>query len=424
MLIKFLDFLAHKFDTSPYWKKEKYICFSKQLPFLGIELSTLKEYQVFMESFRNKNELEPQRALAFYQTSMEELYKNIFSSLLSFPALGSYTQDLLHVYQQIEALPKDLTSCFWIIEYYRWRAALSWKFDSNYLGNIPHKIKDLAKVGGKPVQNLRLGSPTYERNLLCSADLVPEFTAFLEAYKAENKQHLYINLQKRSPYIFRRIFPIHNESRRCKALEKASQDYGEVLFFISLPKDTQFYHQKGKFSVSKYENVAYFREVFLQILCDGDQSSYYSPQIFQYTSLSLKELFDKVFTFVWTCCFDQAPKLEDQERREFIEISYLFFIDYFIEHLPIHSFNISCRDSIDRGITSNALLLHWNNLMENKHYSQDFSRFLTAQTLFPALVVRYRSMRSKRFDLLIRCMERIEKHKEIILSKKSRIKGI
>ncbi|MCB1135502.1 MAG: hypothetical protein KDK78_04450, partial [Chlamydiia bacterium] len=126
-------------------------------------------------------------------------------------------------------------------------------FDPHKWGNIPHRLYTLVyqqpEGSEKRIPNIRMGTPTQQVDSsvpnAASTSVIPEFRQFLEFCRQEGKLHVYFN--------FQRLWAtaVHgDESQRCNAIMQLEEEFPEAFAFISLSKDSAFYHQKDGFENS------------------------------------------------------------------------------------------------------------------------------------------------------------------------------
>jgi hypothetical protein len=138
-----------------------------------------------------------------------------------------------------------------------------------------------------------------------------------------------------------------------------SQDRSDLkgaIYCIALAKNSPFYSQKGiykEMTDAKAFGAELYRQVFL---IPRSESGCYIPQSIreEIPNLTVKasEMVDKIHQHL----FNGKTELTVEERKLFIEIYYDTLTKYIITGLGVDSFNISCKDAIDRGAGSNAQL--------------------------------------------------------------------
>jgi hypothetical protein len=198
-------------------------------------------------------------------------------------------------------------------EWQRFKDLMNWRYDPYMQGNLPYILFE---------NNIRMGTPTYERHPFASAEIIPEFRALLEIYQMKGKKHLYINLQKTKADFFAKYLGIWNEEHRSVAIEKLSKEFSGTFFVYNFSMNSKsYYHNKP--------DLEYCRE-----------------------------------------------------------------IQHLITEIQPDTYNITCRDGIDRAGLINALL-YW---LEKGEVSET--------VLFvPALIVRQRAIQKHRFRRFCECIK-------------------
>jgi hypothetical protein len=227
-------------------------------------------------------------------------------------------------------------------------------FDPATQGNPLMKLYNLkiSKEGlTKDVIGLGMGTPTKEgkRNY---AEITSEFKGFLRSYKVQGKSHLYINNQNF----------LGKEADRCGKLMnlQESHEFAGTFFGITLSKNSSFYSTGGKNDSAREFKNELLAQVFDTALLKIS-GNYISPEVREVysenTGIQLRNHSEVLCALIHQHLFGvEKVTLTEEERKLFIEVFYDHLEEMIIVGLNVNSFNISCKDAIDRGAASNAQL--------------------------------------------------------------------
>lgn len=272
-------------------------------------------------------------------------------------------------------------------------------FDAFAQGNMPHVLYDVhledASGQERKISNLRFGTPTCEdfsSILLGEAEINFEFRGYLEACRKKGLRHLYVNLQNREPKLLWK-----NESPRSRALEFLQEQYPDVLTVISLSKDSDFYHQIN--DCEDIKEMKFFKSrLWDQLFSDDDSGSFFPKSLLENRYFDLSSDVEAIIEKVHTDIFNSRAQLDVNFRRDFIEIFYIYLVDYLMTKLSINNFNLTCKDCIDRGGGMSALLYVYYQI-RSAHYQGNIDcERLESITFAPALLVRQREIKKERLD--------------------------
>jgi len=306
-------------------------------------------------------------------------------------------EELQEMYLAINSAPSFLKTS----DLKRTLQSLQGEFHLNYdpyvQENVPylHYALMIAQPDGtkKQVPSLRLGTPTIERFSLFKqkAKINPEFRTFLESYAAAGKQHLYINLQNRKSR-----YHGFTEAARCHALEELNNEFPRTLITMTLSKNCDFYWQKKEFK-DMHSSPAFKEEFKKQLMAPS--SGYFIPPSLRQSRFD--HVCDYLLEFTHSTFFKSRTLLSHQERLDFIEIFYTLVIEYCLETTGADSYNVSCRDGIDRAGGANALLYYYR-LIKSKS-EKDLLQLKHLKTILfaPAILVKKRALTRERFDRFV-----------------------
>lgn len=268
------------------------------------------------------------------------------------------------------------------------KGQFNFHYDPYMQENTPYRLFDYPHPE-KTIPVLRMGTPTFEgflAPLTETAVVTHEFEGFLEAYRLQNKKHLYINLQNRNPG-----WHGWNEAPRCKVLEALGKKFPETITVITLAKNTSFYHQVALFA--KMDDAAVFKEAFLEQLYHKEGGFYFEQMP---TLVASDNIFISLMDKVHETHFQNKTHLNKTERLAFIEFVYLEIEKYCIDTIKPDTLNISCKDGIDRAGGATALL-YFDTFLRGKELNDDMISDLEAILFAPALLVKKRPITENRF---------------------------
>lgn len=339
---------------------------------------------------------------------------HLLSSVVDFVA-GDVSKDKLWsdrfrtIRSNIVAAPAKMKTSVFRREWRRFCDKMSFRFDPHLHGSLPYTFFTVILGDDEhKVRNIRLGSPTLERRPKQEADIIPEFRSFIEVYKRQGKRHLYVNLQRRHAPWYGKLVGFDNEANRCDAIESLHEDYPDTFYVISLAKNSRFYYQLGEYRDRRYNLWPAFKETFLKELAGN---TCFFPEWHDDFVVLMDEVHETVF--------HSATAFNRQARRDFIEIFYTRLIEYFVVKMKVDSYNVSCRDSIDRGACANSLLYVYFCLCQGKDFDDD-----TLKTMLfgPALLVRQRALMRGRLERFISAVQRLQASDK--LSNNIELKGL
>lgn len=306
----------------------------------------------------------------------------------------------------------------------RWRdnleGATDVAFDPHGKGaNVPHALYSIpgAVIGSSrpTVSAIRFGTPT------SSGVIIPEFRCFLEALRFRKEKHVYFNMQEYGkekgsarevahaiPGVGRALEKAYHirfaDDARSRAIIALEKEFRGVLNVVTLAQDSEFYKQSGaKWGADAKIDGQQFQDAFMKELLEtSGKSGFYFPQAWvqdERFTAHLKFLQDQVYDILFVSKAAQ-PTLSLQERKDFIELYYAFLELYIIEYAEADSFNIACKDAIDRAGKANALLFELILVMIDKTNSVRHQEDLLAITHGPAYLTKKQAMLKHRRERL------------------------
>ncbi len=272
-------------------------------------------------------------------------------------------------------------------------------------GNLPQYLKTIEIREKDQVTRIKLvtfGSPT-------TGDAIsPEFIGWMRSYKKKSKSHLSIVLQDMRPkYIL-------GETGRINAIVATgeSKEFKNTLYILVVSKNSIFYFQQGIYEFQS-EVTQYKKELYNEFFTvDKSVSGNYisAPLMEKIGREKLSQDVRNIIEVIHRYLFFNKPNLSQKERIIFNDLFQDFFTLYILFVLKPDSFNISCKDAIDRAADSIARL--WahlgivNDLDSNKYFRKIFEIFLLSR----ALMVRKRKPIGERIERSVQAVEFLEEH--------------
>ncbi len=335
------------------------------------------------------------------------------------PDIGSCIVDIqdfdatvAKLWKSFEDIKKGTLNCirsgwrFWIFYV---KEQINLGFDPFANGNLPHRYftvtLELASEKVISIKALRIGSPTREdlwAVAFRSACVNPEFHSLLASCEKKKQRYLYVNLQNSEG-----TFLWKNEKPRCQALEELQKTY-TCFYFIGLSKDSSFYFQREPYDALHDARV--FKEAFWkQLFLDEKSCITFPDALLNDQNIKFEKACGTILEEVHKLVFDNKESLTVEERQDFIEIFYTFLIEYLLTKIQPEYFNISCKDSIDRGVCSNLLLFF--SLFSRSFLVDGELEYSTLKAMIfaPALLVRHRVIKDDRLERLLSAARRLIK---------------
>lgn len=274
------------------------------------------------------------------------------------------------------------------------------EFDPIRQGNIPNQLFTLYFQNFRCV-NIRFPTPTYQE-FINKAVINEEFKAFLRSYMHVDKEngmqkgHLLFNFQDKTSW---------KEHARSSALEELQKhpDFSPVLTVVTLPKDTEFYHQLAPYHRDNHATT--FIKHFKEHLKDPSTGFYFPPAIH-------KEIFsgftDQLMEAIHRLFFANKNVLTRENRLDFIEIFEFFLQLKIIEIVKPHTFSFTCKDGLDVGAAESAKLYVFLKLLSQPELSESEIDYLNLLLYSPVVIYRERHMLFDRFNRLNSALRSLE----------------
>lgn len=303
------------------------------------------------------------------------------------------------------------------------------EFDGALEGNPVHVLytlqltqsKDPLNLAEKALKNLAFGSPTHEYlgewsysilNQLgytrpdsgCeeAVGINPEFIGFLQAYRRRGMRHLYISLQSLI------TAPFGDETGRSSLLMALADapDMEETLYLCVLSKNSPFYFQSPTSYPDEMDVTTFTKLLYSELFNKPSSvSGNYVSKGLRKGLPDLEGLSTNLIESIAKLFFPDTPFLSRKQRQNFIELFYNHITFKLLEQLDIASFNISCKDAIDRAAAANAQLFAEISIINGEHNEQDNIDFFELLMNGRAPLVRQRAIDHGRLARAEQCVE-------------------
>lgn len=270
------------------------------------------------------------------------------------------------------------------------------QFDPILQGNLPSVLYSLY-VQEKRFLFARWPSPTYQ-TFIHKASVNEEFKAFLHA--CEHGRHmnkvLVFNFQDRVTW---------KEHFRSSVVEDLPEheSFAKHIDVVTLAKDTEFYYQQAPYHHDHRAEV--FIDKFKKQF--GDQhGGFLIPASLKKELLGT--FIPEALNVVHRIFFSEKEELSLEERRDFIEIFYLFLELKIIECLKPDVIGFSCKDGLDVTCAASATLFSFLKLLSQERLSENDQEHLDLILYGPCLITRERVMIPERFQRMLSAIKAIE----------------
>ncbi|KAF3362161.1 hypothetical protein PHSC3_001226 [Chlamydiales bacterium STE3] len=270
------------------------------------------------------------------------------------------------------------------------------RLDDGFLfGNL---YANLFKLGNsQKTQVIRIPNCAKDVSLLSSFLIPPEqgvheeFSNYIT--HLGDQKHLYVNLMKRRG----------KELKKSRLLEnfEASQ---KALLLVTLDKDSSFYWQS--FDDSKSSEAQVFKETFIHHMFKEKGDFYWSKKLNREEwQKECRELVNNIHAQF----FANRPFLQNQERKDFIELSYLAIIEALVFKFQPSCLNLSCKQSMDRGPSLTTLLYVEHCLKRGDSLEECHGEILT-MLFAPPILIHNRHSHDSRIDRFLSALRTLQNH--------------
>lgn len=269
-------------------------------------------------------------------------------------------------------------------------------FDTILQGNIPSQLYSLY-FNEKKIECIHLPCPIHQEQI-DKVNIIDEFKTFINYIKIHKKEgpYLIINLQDRTSW---------RDSRRCKILEEMQfrSDFEDHLIVVTIPKDTEFYHQLPPYLDDKHTED-FLKNLKRQVL-DEKKGFFFPKNIKKHLSESF---IDDLLASIHRIFFHHKNVLIQEARMDFIELFYLFLELKIIELVQPAAFSFTCKDGIDIGSSNAAQLFAILKLLNEETLTNTEIDYLNVLLYSPSLLVRERIIFPERFKRFLNTIKVFE----------------
>jgi hypothetical protein len=241
---------------------------------------------------------------------------------------------------------------------------------------------------------LRFASPT-QQPTINRVEILDEFRGFLRYMIAEKKgeRHLLINLQDRLSW---------RELARSCVLEQLqnNQSFSSQLTVLTLPKETDFYHQKEVYE--ELNKTDAFIKAFKEQLFDSEGGFFFPVK---WHKEDILKFADSACISIHQYVFEGKNTLTRRNREDFIEIFYQLLIVKAIDLFDADSLSFTCKDALDTGAFASGIFYGFLQLLRGDLSSKEDIDFLKYLFYWPALSIRERASDPEQFFRAISALE-------------------
>lgn len=249
----------------------------------------------------------------------------------------------------------------------------------------------------RKITNIRMASPTVQE-FINRVHVDELFYGFLRACEKDHvlRKHMIINLQDKTSW---------REVGRCQVLEglENMSKHKRHVDVVTLAIDTEFYHQIAPYHEDNEAKL--FMKHFIEQL-SNERTGFYFPDPLRKTLFPkfAKELMQTVHRIF----FNSKKKLRRDERLNFIEIYYYFFVLKILEISQPDSYSLTCKDGIDLSGSMNLLLYSMVALMNDHEFTKKDWDCLHYMVYIPPMMNRERLMIPDKFYRSLSAIRAVE----------------
>ena len=266
-------------------------------------------------------------------------------------------------------------------------------FDPYLLQRMPETVYEIENKG-KLLHVHVLPSPTKQESI-DKASVIDEWLGYLHA-KVNSENILLFNFQDNTSW---------KEYARAQVLEKmqSAKDFEGFLTVVTLPKDTEFYHQE-----MPYEDIhqfSAFKKAFLgQIL--GEHTGFYFPEsVKQYIT---EDWIEGMFNEISRLFFSGKNVLSKEARLGFIEIFYAFLELKIVEILQPADMFFTCKDGVDISPVAASEFFILLKFLSGSGITHEDTELIQGILFKPALLSRERVLIRERAERMLGAIKIME----------------
>lgn len=262
--------------------------------------------------------------------------------------------------------------------------------DQMRFGNFPYTLYRLGKT-------LVIRIPSITREVKGKVEVAEEFTQYLTALRKRSKKHLYVNL------ITQKYGKTGKDPECRKQIEALEQSFWGTLFAVTLDKNSPFYFQEDEFTYM--DDAEEFIKTFSSRLFATINPLYHWPRYLN--QQKWRAHCQQLLHDIHAAYFDNRPELSNEERKDFIHIFYITAVKNLVEQLNPDSMNVSCVNTVDRGISLLSELYLDQIFQKSEIITREEADRFTALVLVHPIVLRNRPAHIYRLERIISATTRM-----------------
>jgi hypothetical protein len=229
------------------------------------------------------------------------------------------------------------------------------------------------------------------------ARIVKEFNVFLqECVHAQDKKILLIDLQDATSFI---------EHPRIETFQALLENKGGYTSILRLAKNTDFYFQQNEYH-DVFKAVDFFKLLEEQILIGGACGFAFPKAWGQKQTI---EFIQGAFEFIHQVFFENKKELSIQERKDFIEVFYVFIALKTIELEKPDYIAFISKDGLDSAVSFGSEIFFAMKSFFCSHTVKEKDQdFLFWWLYAPVLMLRERVTHKKEIERTIRFIQKVE----------------
>lgn len=306
-------------------------------------------------------------------------------------------------FEAIAHIPPELGAVRSAVLLGMFKGTVSMGFDPQFQVNAPYVLHTTETVGAdgthRPVTCFRMGTPTMQG--ITTTEIIPEFDAFLLTLLRAGHRHLYVSLQNHIP---KGYGIVGDETARNKAIIALAEHYPETFVPIVLSQDSAWYKQRGERFAVEFMAYDEFRETTREYMFErADKGFYFPPALVRDRAFTRQAL--ELLDTLKTALFEDRPELTVRERQDLIEVYQAALILFTVKHLNADSYNVTCKDAIDRAGKTSAAILQIIAILQGREDDADHHEQIRTHTHAAAWWVKKQPILHSRRERLLHALE-------------------
>jgi hypothetical protein len=266
--------------------------------------------------------------------------------------------------------------------------------------NIPNKAFTLELDSGKQVKVLRMGSPGTSSG---SIDL--RYLSFIELSSRRGRRHMDLSLVRQSGKV--------TDVTAGEARFRLQTGFAETLLAWASDPYSDFAMQSQDDDLLEWKRADEFINQLADRILDPEHKVFRIPESFIESSRFEKEV-HLLLKAVHQEVFHSALKLNTQERCDFITLSTIYLLEWFIADFNPQTLATACRKHIDRGMVATTLLYVYSLIKGGTIHQPLAIEPLEMLIFSPSLLFSQRPTHLERMNRLLSSMSRLMDPKAIV----------